>query len=54
MREAQAPHCHMCNKQKKKGTSFAKFTLDLAFNENNHDEEHLKLPTTTLGKNTPK
>jgi hypothetical protein len=42
----------MCNKQKKKGTSSAKFTLDLAINENNDDEEHLKLPTTTLGKNT--
>jgi hypothetical protein len=45
----------MCNKQKKKGTSSAKFTLDLAFDENNDDdEERLKLPTTTLRKNTPK
>lgn len=44
----------MCNKQKKKGTSSAKFTLDLAFDENNDDEERLKLPTTTLWKTTPK
>jgi hypothetical protein len=34
----------MCNKQKKKGTSSAKFTLDLAFNKNNDDEERLSYP----------